>query len=81
MSTMWERLVAEGFLPDVLADASPGARAELEHGCFHLFQLCGRRFQPSLGAKFVDVFAEDFWSAVQDPCVAAYDGATGDVFS
>ena len=60
-----EETGTEGVLPDVLADASPSARAELEHGCFHLFQLRGRRFQPALGAECVRV-GEELWVHVRE---------------
>jgi len=81
MSTNRKGLVQERILPDVLANASPSACAELEHGCFHLFQLCGRRVQPSFRPEFINIFSEDFGPAVQDPCVAAHDGAARDVLS
>lgn len=68
-------------LPDVLADASTRAGAELEHSRLHLLQLSWWGIKPALRSEVVDIFAEDLGSAVQDPGIAADNGSTGNLFS
>lgn len=57
------------------------SRTELQHGPFHFFELIRRGFDPSLRAEGIDVFAKDFGPAVDDPGVAADNGASWDVFA
>ena len=69
------------FLPDVLANASPGSCAKLEHGGFHLFKLGWVGFQPTLRPEVIDVLSEDLGSAVDYPGVAANNCTTWDVLA
>ena len=59
------RTPQKGFgLPDILADASSCASAELEHCRLHFLELRGGSLQPALRPEDIDILAENFWPTV-----------------
>lgn len=63
---------------DVFPNARPSPHPELDHGPFHCLPALLISLDPSLWPIDLDVGSEDLRPSVDDPCIAADDGAPGD---